>query len=55
MYSVFLVNFGFTKSVHKTLEEAVKAAKKTGFQCSIFKEGDPSFTVLKWVSPVGGR
>ena len=51
MYSVFLVNFGFTKSVHKTLDEAIKAARKTGYQCSIFKQSDP-FTIVKWVSPV---
>ena len=27
-------------------------AERTGFQCSIFREGDPTFTVLKWVRPV---
>ena len=27
-------------------------AELTGFQCSIFREGDPTFTVLKWVCPV---
>ncbi len=51
MYEVFLMNFGYTKSVHKTLDQAVKAAKKTGFQCTIFKSGNP-FKILKFVSPV---
>lgn len=51
MYEVFLMNFGYTKSTHKTLDQAVKAAKKTGFQCTIFKSSDP-FNVVKFVSPV---
>ena len=43
-YDVFLVNFGYVASAgHKTLAEAIKAAKKTGFQCSIF-ERDASST-----------
>lgn len=52
MYSVFLVNFGYTHSTYPTLESAIAGAERTGFQCSIFKEGDPTFTVLKWVCPV---
>ena len=41
-YDVFLVNFGYVASAgHKTLAEAIKAAKKTGFQCSIFERNDP--------------
>ena len=52
MYSVFLVNFGYTHSTYPTLESAIAGAEKTGFQCSIFKEGDPEFRVLKWVCPV---
>ncbi len=52
MYSVFLVNFGYTHSTYPTLESAIAGAERTGFQCSIFKEGDPDFTVLKWVCPV---
>ena len=52
MYSVFLVNFGYTHSTYPTLESAIAGAERTGFQCSIFREGDPSFTVLKWVCPV---
>ena len=27
-------------------------AERNGFQCTIFREGDPTFTVLKWVCPV---
>ena len=43
-YDVFLVNFGYVVSAgHKTLAEAIKAAKKTGFECSIF-ERDASST-----------
>ena len=52
MYSVFLVNFGYTHSTYPTLESAIAGAERPGFQCSIFKEGDPTFTVLKWVCPV---
>jgi hypothetical protein len=51
MFEVFLVNFGYTKSNHSTLEQAVQAAKKTGFQCVIYKKNNP-FKILKWVSPV---
>jgi len=32
---------------------AQKAAKKTGFVCSIFNSKNP-FEVIKWVCPVGG-
>ena len=42
-YDVFLVNFGYVVSAgHKTLAEAIKAAKKTGFQCSFFERDDSS-------------
>ena len=59
-YDVFLVNFGYCSSAgHKTLKEAEKAAKKTGFQCSIFEREettygpyDPVGKLVKWVSPV---
>jgi len=53
MFEVFLINFGYTHSSHKTLAAAVKAAKKTGFQCSIFNSKNP-FDLVQWVSPVGG-
>ena len=46
MYSVFLVNFGYTHSTYPTLESAIAGAEKTGFQCSIFQGSN--FTVLKW-------
>lgn len=51
MYEVFLANFGYTHSKWPTLEQAVKAAKKTGFQCSIFNSKNP-FEVVRWVSAV---
>ena len=54
MFDVFLVNFGYTHSSHRTLELAQKAAKKTGFVCSIFNSKNP-FEVIKWVCPVGGK
>lgn len=53
MYSVFLVNFGYTHSTHRTLELARQAAQKTGFVCSIFHDDEP-FKVLQWVCPVKG-
>ena len=55
MYSVFLVNFGYTHSTYPTLEQAVRGAESTGFQCSIFREGDLEFKVLKWVCPTKGK
>lgn len=59
-YDVFLVNFGYVISIHKTLKEAEKAARKSGFQCNIFERAenstgpyDPIGKLVKWVSPVG--
>ena len=57
-YDVFLVNFGYVVSAgHKTLAEAIKAAKKTGFECSIFERdasstgpSEPIGTLVKYVS-----
>ena len=40
-YEVFLVNFGYVCGAAATLKEAKKIAKKTGFQCSIFKSTEP--------------
>jgi len=45
-YEVFLTNFGYTCASAKTLEEAVRKARKTGFQCNIFRSNDP-FKVVK--------
>ena len=53
LYEVFLVNHGYVCGAYKTLEAAIKMAKKTGFQCSIFNSTDP-FTPIKWVCPIGG-
>jgi len=50
MFEVFMVNFGFTHSSHPTLEAAKKAAKKTGYQCTIFKKDNP-FDIITWVFP----
>ncbi len=59
-YDVFLVNFGYFASAgHKTLADAIKAAKKTGFQCSIFERDasstgpyDPIGKLVQFVSPI---
>ena len=51
-YEVFLTSFGYTCGATDTLEKAIKIAKKTGFQCSIFKSTEP-FKPIAWVSPVG--
>ena len=37
LYEVFLVNHGYVCGAYKTLKDAIKMAKKTGFECSIFK------------------
>ena len=50
MFEVFMVNFGFTHSSHPTLKAAKKAAKKTGYQCTIFKRDNP-FDIIAWVFP----
>jgi len=52
-YEVFLTNFGYTCASAKTLEEAVRKARKTGFQCNIFCADNP-FKVVKTVCPIGG-
>tara|TARA_B100000902_G_scaffold190582_1_gene182182 strand:- start:3907 stop:4098 length:192 start_codon:yes stop_codon:yes gene_type:complete len=52
-YEVFLTNHGYTCAGASTLEQAIKIAKNTGFQCNIFKSNDP-FTILKSVCPIGG-
>ena len=51
-FDVFLINFGYVCGAAATLKEAKKIAKKTGFQCSIFKSTEP-FKPIAWVSPVG--
>lgn len=53
MFEVFLTNFGYTCATASTLEEAIKKARKTGFQCNIFRSNDP-FKVIKTVCPIGG-
>ncbi len=53
LYEVYLVNQRYTCGAYKTLEQAIKMAKKTGFQCNIFKSNDP-FNVIKFVCPIGG-
>jgi len=52
-YQVFLTNFGYTCASAKTLEEAIRKARKTGFQCNIFRADNP-FKVVKTVCPIGG-
>ncbi len=52
-YEVFLTNFGYTCASARTLEEAVRKAKNTGFTCNIFQSDNP-FQILKTVCPVQG-
>ena len=52
MYSVFLVNFGYTHSTYPTLESAIVVALEL-VQCSIFREGiQTSQGYLNGVCPV---
>ena len=53
LYEVYLINQRYTCGAYKTLEQAIKMARKTGFQCNIFRANDP-FTILKSVCPIGG-
>ena len=53
LYEVYLINQRYTCGAYKTLEQAIKMARKTGFQCNIFRANDP-FTILKTVCPIGG-
>ena len=52
-YQVFLINHGYTCASAVTLEEAIRKARKTGFQCNIFRSTDP-FTIVKTVCPLKG-
>lgn len=52
-YDVWLVNFGYTCASASTMEEAVRKARKTGFQCNIFRSNDP-FKIVKTVCPING-
>ena len=36
-FDVFLINFGYVCGCYKTLEQAIKAGKKTGFQFAIYE------------------
>ena len=36
-YEVFLVNFGYVCGSYKTLKQAIKMGKKTGFQFAIYE------------------
>ena len=37
LYEVFLVNHGYVCGAYKTLETAIKMAKKTGFQFAVYE------------------
>ncbi len=53
LYEVYLSNQRYTGGAYKTLEQAIKMARKTGFQCNIFRANDP-FTIIKTICPIGG-
>ena len=36
-FDVFLINFGYVCGFYKTLEQAIKACKKTGFEFAIYE------------------
>lgn len=52
-YEVFLMNFNYTCASAKTLDEAIRKAKKTGFNCCIYKSDNP-FKIIKWVFAIRG-
>jgi len=37
MFDLFLINFGYVCGSYKTLDQAIKMGKKTGFQFSVYK------------------
>jgi len=53
LYEVYLINQRYTCGAYKTLEQAIKMARKTGFQCNIFCSNNP-FKIVKHVCPIGG-
>ena len=53
LYEVYLINQRYTCGAYKTLEQAIKMARKTGFQCMIFRSNNP-FKSIKYVCPIGG-
>ena len=36
-FDVFLINFGYVCGSYKTLEQAIKMGKKTGFQFTVYE------------------
>ena len=36
-FDVFLINFGYVCGCYKTLEQAIKAGKKTGFEFAVYE------------------
>ena len=53
LYEVYLINQRYTCGAYKTLEQAINMARKTGFQCNIFRSNNP-FKPIKYVCPIGG-
>ena len=37
MFDLFLINFGYVCGSYKTLDQAIKMGKKTGFQFSVYE------------------
>ena len=37
MFDLFLINFGYVCGSFNNLEDAIKKAKDTGFQCAIYE------------------
>ena len=53
MYSVFLVNFGYTHSTYPNLSLAIAGAEKTDFSVQYIREGDPRSQYLNGYVPKG--
>ena len=53
LYEVYLINQRYTCGAYKTLEQAINMARKTGFQCNIFRSNNP-FKIVKTICPIGG-
>jgi hypothetical protein len=50
MFSVCLINFGYSIFETKNINKAIDKAKQTGYTCSIIENGE----VIAEYSPIGG-
>ena len=53
MFTVYLTNFGYSLDhIFGSREEAIEAARATGFECTVHRVSDRS--VVATVTPLGG-